>query len=277
MGVVFLFTVLDIVEEDLSVVGRFFRRMRREEPELSKVAVRNGAPFFLLGMRAIRGEIPWDKILQKVGRCASRILAREDLILPERVPFRRFTPEYLPLCTAENTLCEILKLSEIRPQKISLGIHDPNGALRGRLSALVPYCSDLRIVTNKTNDFEEECRRILENSGAGITRTDDLSALRSCNLILCRDASLIPATDGFLFSAMPSPLPNCFYGCSLTLPQSEEALRPSFIDASLFAAALYELCGVRRLSTLSADFIRYRAMTLTPKDCADVLRHADTL
>ena len=260
-----MFTVLELEPRVPTFREKVLHR-KPPQPQLTRVAVKSGAPFFILHVAAPPDAIPWDTVFYTAGRCAARLLTAPDIVLPKSDRVRRFVPQFLPLRTALQTLSYILRLAKLPPKRLCIGVHDPNGALCGSAEILLRYAADVRIVTEKPDDYAAYSRSLLEQYGAGFTVDTLVSLFRGCNVLLCPDAQILPDDSAVRFSCTPAA--GAFLLRGVPLPEPYAALLPDGIDPDLFAAALYELCGVHVLGTLCADCFAPDGTTLTPEDAA---------
>ncbi len=227
-----MFTVLEIAD------GKTARKCRRSRPQLVRVQVRGGSFFYVLRVPR-RGDLP--AAFRMAARCAPVVLTA--LPVPPDMRVRLFEPRVFPLRRAAAVLCGILPRTRLPPQKLTVGVCDPDGALCGETHALLPLASDVRIVTGKPDAFAADALSARRLFGASLTVGEDAALLARCDAVVCavpdaafRDAPVIlscrPA-DG-AFSLLPAQL-----------PQAYAHLRPASVPTDLFAAALAERCGVR--------------------------------
>ena len=266
-----MFTVLRLVREKPRGWMRLVRRLHPLEPELVRVAVKSGAPFFVLRVHTAGKEPPWDDILYMAGRCASRILTDAQLTLPKKQNIRMFTPQHLPLLAAMNTMQDVLSRSALSPRECKIGVYDPLGTLCGRAETLLQCASDVRVCTSRTATYDEESRRLMRLCGAGLTVGETTALFRGCNILLCSHADILPA-NAFAFACRGTPRENVFLCSDLEIPEPYRSQVPEGIDPTAFTAALYELCGVRCLAQCRFGTIRHLDETLTTDEAAKRLQ-----
>ena len=210
-------------------------RLRRARPQLSKVAVPGGSPFFILRAAA---RFPASELFRLAGRCAPVVLT--DLPIPPDVPVRRFTPNAFPQRRTANALLCLLRDAALSPQRVTIGIRDPQGALRGQVCAFLPYAADVRIVTRNAGAFDADILCAVREWGAGLTAGEDDALLDDCTILM--DEKCCTVQDRL--SIAPTPV---------VLPPVYEARRPQLVQPEMFAAALFELCGVQAPAILQTD------------------------
>lgn len=266
-----MFTVLHLERENPRGWARLIWRLHPPQPELVRVAVKSGAPFFILRVRTAGKEPPWDEILYMVGRCASRILTDTQLNLPKSQNIRMFIPRHLPLIAAMYTMADVLRRSQIPPQNCKIGVYDPLGTLCGRAETLLQCASDVRVCTTSTTMYDEESRRLMRLCGAGLTVGETTELFRGCNILLCTQADILPA-NVFAFACQGTPRENVFLCSDLHIPEPYRSQVPEGVDPTVFASALYELCGVRSLAQCRFGTIRRADEILTADEAAKRLQ-----
>lgn len=262
-----MFTVLKVTQEKPRGLARLLWKLRPPEPELVKIPVKSGAPFFILRIRTAEKTPPWDEILYMVGRCASRILTDADITLPPSQSVRLFVPKHLPLIAAMRTLTDVLACSDIPPQRCTIGVYDPAGSLCGKTERLLQCAADVRICTQKTPQYDAESRRLLQLCGAGLTVGETTGLFRGCNILLCENADIL-SSETVTFACRGTAKENVFLCAHMQIPEPYCAQVPEHIDPALFASALYELCGVRRLEHCRYDSIRHAGEEMTAEEAA---------
>ena len=169
----------------------FFQRLKEQvypqEPELTKIAVRNGAPFFV-------------DVAFAAGRCASHIVASEDEEIPENGIVRRFLPKYLPFMMLLSTAINALKICEVPHTDISIGIMDKLGALANIADKAADAASVVKVVTERERVYERVSDELMENHGASLIYGSQAEMLRDCNVIICREREEAGSSNAAIFS-----------------------------------------------------------------------------
>ena len=262
-----MFTVLQVTQEKPRRFAKILWKLHPPEPEFVKVAVKSGAPFFILRVRIVGKAPPWEDILYTVGRCASRILTDADIPLPDNRNVRLFSPKHLPLIAAMRTLTDVLSMADIPPNRCVIGVYDPLGSLCGRTERLLQCASDVRVCTQKTAEYDEESRRVFRLCGAGLTVGETTELFRGCNILLCDDADIF-SVSCVTFACRGTAFENRFLCKAMDIPEPYRSQTPENIDPELFASALYELCGVRTLERCRYSRMQHGAETWTLSETA---------
>ncbi|MCL2507664.1 MAG: hypothetical protein FWF05_00665 [Oscillospiraceae bacterium] len=232
-----MFVILQIGERKKDVLSRLKERFSPEEPGLSKIAVRNGAPFFILRVRRRKDGVPWAEVKSAAGKGAARMLYTSDDRPPESMKLRAFEPDRLPFWGIWNSAAGLLKNSGVNPPELRLGIVDCEGELCGELSRAVMLASVVRVVTRKTRLYEAAAEKMMERYGASVLVGSDEAFVENCNFVVRKEGLAI---GGHGSSCAVT-------GSGFELPAEYAGLRPENVDETLFACALYECCGVRAL------------------------------
>jgi len=242
-----VFVILQIEKGKNDLRSRLRERFSPGEPGLSKIAVRNGAPFFVLTVReGVRG-VPWDAVESAAGRGASRMLFTSELRPPENSGLRAVLPERLPFRAMFNSAESVLK--GVAPRDVRLGILDREGELCGELARAAKLSSAGRIATRKTRLYEAAAEKIMGLYGASALVDGDEDFLENCNVVICRDLREALPAGAVVFAASGDGCghANVVTGSGIGLPAEYAPLRPENADETLFACALFEYCGVRAL------------------------------
>lgn len=226
------FTVLERAD------GGRGRKRRGGQPELERVPVPGGTFFYVL--RAPRRSDP-EKLFRLAQRCTPCVLTT--LPIPPDKAGRRFTPRAFPLRRAAAAMCAILPMMRLPPQTLALGVLDPDGALCGRTDVLLPLAADVRIVTNRPQQFARDVVFARRQFGAGVTVGEDAGLLCGCDAVVCGEPDEAFADVPVVLSCRPAD--GAYSLLPPKLPEEYARLCPASIPHELFAAALAEKCGVR--------------------------------
>lgn len=249
-----MFVVLQPEERENTLLSRIADYLHPFEPQLIPIAVKGGAPFFIMNCPVKKGcgadisdTVSWQKIAASVGRCASRMLIPSWIEIPCDCGISRFVPKYLPHRIALNSAAAKLRSCQLSPAEITVGIADSLGILAGDIEQLVMLASTIIVVSNRRSKYEEVAVTIMEKYGAAIVIADDLSALSECNFIVTTDDRMIPPGTNCTVLCAQTDNPQFIHITDAELPFEYQKMLPYGIDALQFASALYELCGVRRM------------------------------
>lgn len=246
-----MFVVLQTEEHAKGFLQRLREHISPDEPVLTKIAVRNGAPFFILTVKKKKHGVQWEDVAYAAGRCAPRIVAAENLEFPENGTIRRFVPEHLPFVMLFSTALEVIKKSGIPPSDVSIGVVDRRGILIHVIGKAAACACVVKVVTDRAERYEKASEKLMDECGASLIYDSEEEQLRGCNVIICNDRIEARNGDAAVFSVSDSGImqdsDRSFTAGSAELPKEYASILPDGIDPMVFASALYELCGVRRL------------------------------
>ncbi len=237
-----MFAVIEVNRKDKSVFRKLISSLSCSQPELIKVAVKSGAPYFIIRVSGSK-KIPWDDITYMVGRCSSNLLIGKETKVPDELKKRCFSPKLLPLLMLSNTATDMLKGSA---KKLNVGIVDPFAVLNTRIYEYADFSSNITVVTKKTSDYIGICEELTDCFGIGASVTENIDRIKNCDIVISEKG--VEAEICFCIRGNGSK--NCFEFFDFMLPPVYEQKIPNGIDREDFAGALYELCGVRRISEL---------------------------
>lgn len=248
---------------------RLISRLRPPRPEIHRVELYGR---YFMDIRAPAHGGIFDEGWQGPGRQSCRfVLCPHGYDLPpgclyavSREDCRRLTARVM--C---NTALHILELSGLPLYSRRLGLIDPDCAYPFLLKELIQQSPDILVYTQNHALYQGYADKIMEEYGAPVTFTDNISSLRQTRLILhggTQGAGLLyplpilcirrPEEGGML---VEEPV--------FSLPEADDALPPG-IDPLEFYAALYERCAVRRVSRLIATSASCKGRNVTPRDIA---------
>ena len=137
--------------------------------------------------------------------------------------------------------------------KTSVAVMDFNGFQKDKLSLLVPFASNLKVITGNPEEFSPVRRRLYDDWGLAMTVTENVNEAGGCTFVIApRTDKSNPDGGCLLYRNEYSKSTVCLSGSGITLPDDITKVLPP-CNSLLFASALYELCGATRLSELCFD------------------------
>ena len=235
-------------------------------PQLCRVEVPGGAPFFRLEAQSRRGQLDWNAIEQAAGRMRTKMLFPQGIAPPPPPPqpssaaraqlepgIRAFAPRRLPLLLCLRTAQQVLRGSKTPARSRSVTIVDQKGMLCRSLEPFVPLAGSLRVCTPDAAVYRATAAQLLSRYGVTLILSDSPGCFAQSDVVVADELSLFTGRErGLIFTPDRRPLPGCrvVRGEAPALPAAHEALRPDGIDPLLFGCALYELCGVKEMERL---------------------------
>ena len=247
-----MFTVL-LLEEKTK--NRFLTRVKEKlkptPPTLQRCEVKGGAPFFILKLNYEKGEIPWDKVVHHAGRSAKSLVMPDEITPPEDSGIKKYTPEYLPFILLFNTAIKQISEDVIEPRLRRITVIDERAILAKHIEKAVDIAGEITVITKNKERYDAVSQAILNKTGAVIRTVDEVEPFTNYIIaeniensdtqakVYCLNHSNVTAREIYVQE-------------NIVIPEQYEELRPAEIDAITFASALYEMCGVRELESLSS-------------------------
>lgn len=234
-------------------------------PQLLRTEVPGGAPFFRLATTSHRGEIDWPAVEQTAGRMRTKMLFPQGIEPPVSEPaalglraqlepgLRAFTARRLPLLLSLRMAQQVLRNCNRPARELSVTFVDPRGQLCRQLEAFVQLAGSLRVCTPEPAQYHQMAQQLLSRYGVTLVVSHSPACFAQSDVVVAEDLSLFTGRErGLIFTPDSTALPGCrVVRCHQpVLPPAYEALRPEGIDTMQFAAALFELCGVKEMERL---------------------------
>lgn len=248
-----MFAVLKLLPREKGLRARIRERFEKSEPTVTQIPVKSGAPFFSVEMRIGRDGADWTALAAMLGRCAKRLLIEDGIVLPESGIVKRFVPERLPSILLFNSAVQLMENSGLPPVNCSCTLIDKTGIFCSALHKLIPLAASVRVVTDQIESYEAAAEQIFEAFGASVVICEEEpTALRDTFVLrpfAASGAGTVTVTD-------KDERHSILHGEGIVLPQEYADLLPQNTDPLVFASALYELCGVRVLSSLTYTHLK---------------------
>ena len=211
-------------------------------PLLSRVAVRGGAFFYTLTLYADKhGEVDFSAVPEM---CLRRVIPVEGTELPEKCPVKLYRPSVFPLTV-------LLKRAEDDPRTRTIGIVDPKARLQHGVEHFIPYAKTIRVFTEMPEKYDAVCEMLVKAWGVAPVVSNNPTSIQSCDYVFAPFQNIENVRQGIVRVRQGG---NTFLsGNTVLLPPEIEMRRPAGTDPLLFAAALYELCNVKEIETLTYD------------------------
>ncbi len=174
-------------------------------------------------------------------------------------PLYVYHPQYFIEKLFLKLIGDVAKYCGIPSSKLRVAIIDLNATNPACPSAfiLLPFSSTLKIITQKTQNFEKLQNAILNDFGAATIITDDFEALSSCQIIVAPygvegiEANYFPKTSIIISAKKINNIEiNAIDSITPILPFSVNLHLPKGISCLDFSGALYEFCGIKALQDL---------------------------
>ncbi len=196
--------------------------------------------------------------------------------LPTGSTLRVFNGEQFAADMLLHTACELIRQTRMPMYRRALGILDPQGNNAHMLYTLLKHYTLIKVVTNNLPLYEDAAEQMMDELGAPVLLSNQLSFLSDCVLVLAPEA----------FSSQEDVRLHCpvlchsesslklQYRCD-TLTQPLPALPkggecPEQIDPALFAGALYTFCQGDVVQPVASTLL-YSGVTVNMQQAATIL------
>ncbi len=269
-----MFAVLNFV----SPAGGYCERrkqkvyLRKSEPSVVRTA--GGLPFFIVSVLMDKKGVDWESLLKRLGKCSVRVIAPYSVALPDSL--HRYTPKRLLPVMVLNTAIELIKMSAVPAQGLSVTLTDSGALLCGRALSLLPLASTVRIVTRHPEKYSSCAFEAMEKHGASLIITDSFDASVHHGIVICTDNCLPSAVNAVCVISHSRCPRGCMSvnGSGVEIDEAYLKVLPEGIDLLDFAGALLELCGVGSLMTKSFLMLRSGGCERTYDEAAQLLAEA---
>ncbi len=204
-----------------------------------------GLPFFTLDVLETKKGIDWQSVSEKCGRYASRIVAPRTISLPDSKGLNRFAPRSMIPMLIFNTACRELSHADLPAGEISITVTDRNSVMYSQIHRLLPFASQIRVITSKPEKYASACIKAMEENGAAIMLRSAYETVERSDIVICCDGVVSPAMQNSVIFAYGKKSCGkiCFSANGLELQPVHRETVPENICPIDFAGALFELCG----------------------------------
>ncbi|MEE1154620.1 MAG: hypothetical protein UH241_05635 [Acutalibacteraceae bacterium] len=201
-------------------------------------------------------KVKWDKIRQLAGNEAERLLCNESIVFPESSGLKRYRSNLLKERVAENTTLEVLKRCSEQSDNLEIGVYDSSGKKSAFVRELLKYVDRLTVVTDAVEDYYKIYKQIISETGAVILIKNDVSALKSCNVVVAPEKikKQIPVRENTVVFTATNPAVcqtgRVYSGYIVVLNESYKDIKPYSLSDEYFAQALYDKGRQYRLGSV---------------------------
>ena len=188
------------------------------------------------------GNVNYAKLSAAIGD-AQNILCPEGTALPDG--YSRFeNDEFRSRLSINLGVYILFGLKKVRPD-LPVGLYDPKGNRTESVEELSRYNDNLVVVSDNLTGYNEVREKIIGETGAVISVTNNRQRLSGCRLVIAPDAvsEPLPLLGNTIILSGVQPkvcLPGvCYYDYSLRMPNTFASLKPSELSAEYFSGALY--------------------------------------
>lgn len=271
-----MFATIHTIREPENFWGKIKYNLLPPPVKAETVQTEEGSGFIKLTVPIVRGKIYWSNVRAAAGTAADRLLLPGSIRSYEPVNLRVFESERFPALLCVNSF---LKLLSLLPQKQLLSecaVIDYSAAFARQLTALPRYARTIKIITANAEKYADFSRRCMEEYGAAVLFSEQISKAFDSPIVLYPKRAQIPTAfsrNSIVFAGTADNLytSHLFTPEGVTLPARYLNLMPPGISPLSFAAALYEVSGVGSLALACSPAFRQNNLIFSYKDVISLL------
>lgn len=228
-------------------------RLKRGKITSERIVLPEGDAFFVVRVEKSFGKVPWKKLEKCLGILRQCVILPEGVTVPKDVDITAFNPNIFPRMLLMNSAADYIMKHKSEFVSRSLTVFDEQGIYTGYIENLLRCFSNIKIVTEKTEEYEKLSRHLMETYGFSLVVTtkesygSDALISHSCNVPVLFKGTVFTNEKKHLLNT------KAFSGEGVILPETYENLRPEFVGRVLFASALYEKCGEKSLGDIKYE------------------------
>ncbi len=220
--------------------------------ESERITLPGGEVFFIVKAETRRGRVPWKKLSRCLGFLRDAVILPSGFAVPEGVNITAFTAEKLPHTVLFNSAVKHIKQQKKTGDRLC--VVDEKGLFAPLTEELILNFGEIKVITPLTGEYERLSRSLMEKYGAALLITDKGGA--DGDVVISPDGDCVDITfSGELYTLKSRRLLSGKVLCprGIVLPDFYDELCPEGVDRFLFAAALYEKCGVGELGKAECE------------------------
>lgn len=248
--------VLRIIDEpQTNAVKKFFKIFIPNRPKVEKLEA-EGVNLKSITYSKRNNKIPWKKISKIIREDSEYVLCNKGIRVPAIYGIQRFSSNELYRHLCENAVISVLDNLNINPSKINIALYDPRAAYSDLLEILLQYSSQISVVSNHIEFYENESTELMEEYGVAVLVSDNISSLDESHLVIAPDkvrVNLGLPNNTVLFTAEE---PGLNLGCvvisgyKVNTPIKYKKLIPEDMEDEYFLSYLYSENKLYELATL---------------------------
>ncbi|MDQ5983367.1 MAG: hypothetical protein RUMPE_00378 [Eubacteriales bacterium SKADARSKE-1] len=200
--------------------------------------------------------IPWKKLSKILKKKTQNILCQENTKLPKKYGFSRYNSTCLKKVLCKNAAVNVLKLSNINPNKLKLSLFDPKAEHSEILKELILFSNQVNVVTYNTSKYLKDQEKMMAEYGASIVGSDNLDLLFKSNVVIAPNKIMktLPISQSclvFTSERSSAPLKGIIYhDYKISVPQIFNSIMPPDLDPEYFLSAVYDkynICEIKQI------------------------------
>ena len=240
-----MFVVLRTVPPEKGFFQRLKQRKILKNTPISICKSDKCLPFYTLDVIDDKNGIDRLMTAQKCGRYASRIVAPRSLSLPDNSGLKRFVPISMNSILIFNTALKIISEANLPAEKICITVTDRNSVMPSRICELLPFASEIRIITSRPENYASAVVKAYADYGATLVIRSKYEPPKSPEIVICCDGAVSSSMSEAAIFAVKRNFGGKvrFCGSGVELSDCHKEIVPPGIEAVDFVGALTELCG----------------------------------
>lgn len=235
---------------------------------------KNGIQVVNIHLQQTTNKIPWRRISSYAGYGKEKLLCNQDIKVPNKYGLCKFYSKSFDYRLCENAAIIALKKANLNPQNVKISLYDPDCRHLDMAEQLLPYCSNLKIITNNEDLYIGEADRLMDEYGASILVGRKVEWLYTSDVLIAPEKLSVPIrlkNNAVIFTAEK---PDVFvkgvvyYTYGIKLPSEYNDICPKGLDPKSFLSYLYSECGTHQLGAIVPKFCRGFSKTSTIDEVA---------
>lgn len=254
-GGVFLFAVLQIINEELSVVSTMKKYLSKPQIDVERICLSDCNPFFVVTTSTKGGKIPWKSVEYSLGRLSDKMILPKGVEPPKNSDVKVVCFTYdLTAQMLLNTALNFANLPDLASQIRSITIVDREGIYFDKIEKIVKSIPVIRIVTDKIIQCDGIAQDMYYKWGVSISASDNINFGLQSDMIVS-PFEQITGTNALVFSTdlCKNATQKTLISPKITLPKTLNLPELKDIDEHCFASTLYDFCGYKKLAQESFE------------------------
>ena len=244
----------------------FFQRLKQKKiiknAPISTHRTDKSLPFYTLDVLNDKNGINWSLTAEKCGKYASRIVAPHTLSLPDNSGLKRFVPISMNSILIFNTALKIISEANLPAEKICITVTDRNSVMPSRICELLPFASEIRIITSRPENYASAVMQAYADYGATLVIRSKYEPPKSPEIVICCDGAVLTSMSEAAIFAVKRNFGGKvrFCGSGIELSDCHKEILPPDIEAVDFVGS--HLVYYMKVTESEADKPGYKAMKL---------------
>lgn len=201
-----------------------------------------GVSYIEITVEACKRGIPWKKVEVISLDCAGKMLLPKNVFPPKSSAVTRFVPKAYPKLLLYKLFISVLKNSQNKG-KISVAVYD-EGIEYKHMLEIVRNAGEIKFLTDKPYSKLAVQEKIIEETGASVTFTDDYDAADRCAVIYAPNGlpfSILGNKNALVFAPKGRCNGTVIKSADVDIPDCLKEVYNDMYDRLDFMSAFYEI------------------------------------